>query len=92
LGAQARAQPGGGTEAVSAVLVDCGYEPRTDAAGIMLTNCPFHNLATEYTDLVCGMNINLLDGLLQSGPDTDLCARLDPAGGRCCVVLERQQQ
>ncbi len=92
MGAQARAQPGDGTEAVSAVLADCGYEPRADAAGITLANCPFHNLATEYTDLVCGMNINLLDGVLESGPATDLCARLDPAEGRCCVVLERQQQ
>ena len=79
---------GSGTEAVSAVLTDCGYEPRSDEAGITLTNCPFHNLATEYTDLVCGMNLNLLDGLLESGPNTNLCARLDPAEGRCCVVLE----
>jgi len=92
LGAQARAQPGDGTEAVSAVLADCRYEPRADAAGITPANCPFHNLATEYTDLVCGMNINLLDGVLESGPATDPCARLDPAEGRCCVVLERQQQ
>ncbi len=38
------------------------------------------------------MNINLLDGVLESGPATDLCARLDPAEGRCCVVLGRQQQ
>jgi len=92
LGAQARAQRGDGTEAVSAVLADCGYEPRADAAGITLANCPFHDLATEYTDLVCGMNINLLDGVLESGPATDPCARLDPVEGRCCVVLERQQQ
>ena len=91
LGAHARARPGDGTEAVSAVLTDCGYEPRTDEAGMTLTNCPFHNLAAEYTDLVCGMNINLLSGVLESGPDTGLCARLDPAEGRCCVVLEHQQ-
>ncbi|MEO9222485.1 MAG: hypothetical protein ABI251_12075 [Mycobacteriaceae bacterium] len=86
-----RADAGSGTEAVCAVLSDCGYEPRSDEAGITLANCPFHHLATKYTDLVCGVNIDLLSGLLESGPDTNLCARLDPAEGRCCVVLEHQQ-
>ena len=46
------------------MLVEFGYEPRTDSSGLVLANCPFHGLADEYTDLVCGMNLELLSGLL----------------------------
>ena len=31
---------------------------------IALANCPFHRLAEQHRDLVCGMNLDLLDGLL----------------------------
>lgn len=69
------------------VLADCGYEPRPDANGVTLVNCPFRSLAQEYTELVCGMNLHLIDGLL-SYLDRDVFeAVLDPAPGRCCVRL-----
>ncbi len=29
-----------------------------------MVNCPFHSLAVEYTDLVCGMNLDIMNGLL----------------------------
>ena len=71
------------------VLSDCGYEPRTDASGVTLANCPFHALAQDYTDLVCGMNLDLMDGLLDALGRANLEARLDPEPGRCCVSLSR---
>jgi predicted ArsR family transcriptional regulator len=67
-----------------------GYEPRRDGHGITLANCPFHALAREATELVCGMNRAYLEGMLRGIGETGLHARLDPAPGRCCVRLERQ--
>jgi len=55
---------------------------------VTLTNCPFHVLAREHTDLVCGMNLRLLDGLLEGAGAAELTARLQPTPGRCCVRLE----
>jgi len=71
--------------ATSAVLTECGYEPRPDADGVLLANCPFHVLAQDYTDLVCGMNLQLIDGLIEGLDGSGLEALLDPAPGRCCV-------
>ena len=68
-------------------LVECGYEPRTDGTCIVLANCPFHALAEEYTDLVCGMNLDLLSGFLGALHHPELEARLEPTPGRCCVRL-----
>ncbi len=69
------------------VLDDYGYEPRADSARIVMANCPFHALVQDYTDLVCGMNLDLLRGLLEGLGSPGLEARLDPAPGRCCVTI-----
>src|SRR4051812_30872221 len=73
--------------ATSAALAECGYEPRAEADGVVLSNCPFHVLAREYTDLVCGMNLQLIDGLIEGLEGSGLKAVLDPAPGRCCVRI-----
>jgi predicted ArsR family transcriptional regulator len=77
--------------AAMAVLGECGYEPRSGPDGVTLVNCPFHALARDYTDLVCGMNFHLMEGLLTGLERTELTARLDPAPGRCCVRLDETQ-
>jgi predicted ArsR family transcriptional regulator len=74
--------------AVGAVLESCGYEPRPDGEGIALGNCPFHALAAGHTELVCGMNLRFLDGVLTGAGDGGLTARLAPAEGLCCVRLQ----
>jgi predicted ArsR family transcriptional regulator len=75
--------------AIDGRLRACGYEPVHDAAGaITLRNCPFHELARRHTELVCGLNLALLDGCVGSLPAARLSARLDPGDGRCCVRLE----
>jgi predicted ArsR family transcriptional regulator len=71
-----------------AVLEQQGYEPRTEGPAIALANCPFHVLAQEHTELVCGMNLRLLDGVLDGVGSTGLAAHLRPAPARCCVRLE----
>ncbi|MEU4742696.1 helix-turn-helix domain-containing protein, partial [Actinosynnema sp. NPDC023658] len=45
-------------------LESFGFEPRASGASVVLGNCPFHTLARQHTELVCGMNLCLLDGLL----------------------------
>jgi predicted ArsR family transcriptional regulator len=69
------------------VLEQQGYEPRVERGEIVLVNCPFHALATEHRDLVCGMNLDLLRGLADGMGRDDLEVRLDPEPGRCCVRL-----
>jgi predicted ArsR family transcriptional regulator len=73
--------------AACATLAEHGYEPRREGSGVTLVNCPFHALASEHTDLVCGMNLALLDAVAQGAGAGVLSAQLDPAPGRCCVVL-----
>src|SRR5262249_4454715 len=41
---------------VVVVLGAHGYSPQSTGANITLANCPFHALAQEETDLICGMN------------------------------------
>lgn len=78
----------GAVDLVLRVLDELGFEARGGETSILLANCPFHRLATEYRDLVCGMNLRLLEGLLTGIDRTGLCARLDPAPDRCCVRFE----
>ena len=69
------------------VLADLGYEPQSDAAGLKLANCPFHSLAADYTELVCGLNLNLINGLLAELGRPALRAELAPEEGWCCVRI-----
>lgn len=93
LGHDARGQAG--TRPTRAALVDaandalrqCGYEPRTEGDAVVLANCPFHALSSEYTDLVCDMNLELMTGLVEGLQSSGLEPRLEPQPGRCCVCL-----
>lgn len=77
-------------DALLEVLRDHGFEPRAVGHEVVLTNCPFHVLAAQFTELVCGMNLHLLEGVrsvLDLGGD--LLPRLDPEPGQCCVKFCR---
>jgi predicted ArsR family transcriptional regulator len=78
-----RAAPG---TALTDVLTDLGFEPRATGDGVVLGNCPFHALATSHPALVCGMNLGMLTALLDERGER-VSASLEPAPGRCCVVL-----
>jgi predicted ArsR family transcriptional regulator len=65
-----------------------GYEPRaTDDETVVLRNCPFHKLARQHTELVCGMNLCLLRAAIDGVDGTGFEARLEPEPGLCCVKL-----
>lgn len=74
-------------EVLLEVLGAHGFEPRAAGPEVVLANCPFHTLAQRYTDLVCGMNLHLMQGV-RSVLDVDgeeLVPRLEPEPGQCCV-------
>ena len=73
-------------ERVAQVLAGSGYEPRVVGEEVVLANCPFDRLARDHTELVCGLNLALVDGVLQGLGCTTLQAVLDPRPGRCCVT------
>jgi predicted ArsR family transcriptional regulator len=69
------------------LLADQGYEPWIgDDGAVRLRNCPYHVLAEHHRDVVCGMNLALLDGVVAGVPERT--AVLAPEPGSCCVVLE----
>jgi predicted ArsR family transcriptional regulator len=74
-------------EHIRAILDDFGYETEAEDGTVTLSNCPFRAMAEEDTELVCGMNLNLLEGLVEGLEVTGTVVRLDPAPGRCCVTL-----
>lgn len=76
--------------AVEAALRDHGFEPsRGEDGTIWLRNCPFHHLAAQHTDIVCGMNLALIEGLVAGLGGSGLHPVLDPRPGWCCVVIGR---
>ncbi len=80
-----------GTEAGGDLLTalrDCGYQPRAGSGGdIELRNCPFHRLALEHRELVCGLNLGLVEGMITGSAQPQSRALLTPSPGRCCVVV-----
>jgi predicted ArsR family transcriptional regulator len=70
------------------VLTEQGYEPQPRDDVILLRNCPFHLLARDHPPLVCGMNLALLEGLVEGLGRPDAAARMSPGTDGCCVVIE----
>lgn len=94
LGAEARqkagARPSGEDKlrSLQEVLADRGYRPRAaEGGGLTLANCPFHALAQAHTTLMCGVNLDLIDSLVQAAGPHELRAELSPAPGMCCVRI-----
>ncbi len=79
---------GGRGDDIRVALAEVGYEPQEtdDGQGLVMANCPFHRIAREHTDLVCRLNLKLLQGLAdtQANPPR---LRLQPAPTQCCVRL-----
>jgi predicted ArsR family transcriptional regulator len=85
---QASAGRAGKARAMQDVLRRHGFEPWRDQDGtVRMRNCPFHNLASLHPDLVCGMNLALVDGLVTGLEADGTRAELDPRPGQCCVAI-----
>lgn len=72
-----------------AALAAQGYRPVRDGDRVRLANCPFHLLAGQEPGLVCGMNLALLQGMLDGMGLDGWRAEIDPVPGHCCVALSK---
>jgi predicted ArsR family transcriptional regulator len=91
--ARAGRRLGGERKSLEEALVARGYEPFEEEAGVIrLRNCPFHRLAEQHRDVVCGMNRSYLQGVLDGLGRDDVTASLEPEPGRCCVAIRARAQ
>lgn len=75
-----------GRSGLGGALAATGYEPVTEEGETRFRNCPFHVLRDQDRDTTCGLNLALVEGMLEgAGSDTD--AVLAPEEGYCCVRL-----
>jgi len=79
---------GGGGDDLVGALARQGYEPRRGEDGVIrLRNCPFHQLAEHHRDIVCGMNLGLVEGIVAGLGTARARPVLDPRPGHCCVAI-----
>jgi predicted ArsR family transcriptional regulator len=74
------------------VLTDLGYEPaRSGDRCLRLRNCPFRAVVDVAPTLICGVNDELVTGLLDGlGGHRSVTAALDGAPPDCCVTVARR--
>ena len=81
--------PAGSLEAIEAVIGTYGYEPyRDDSGGVRMRNCPFHSLASDHREMVCRMNLQLMDGIVKGLGVLSVRAVLEPRPNECCVAFQ----
>jgi predicted ArsR family transcriptional regulator len=66
-------------------LAEEGYEPARQGDDVCLRNCPFDALASHHTELVCGVNLDFVTGVLDGLECSSAHARLQPDADHCCV-------
>lgn len=74
-------------------LREHGYEPAvTDNGDLELRNCPFEQLARQHTEAVCGLNLQLIQGMLEGIDEPPERAELTPCERRCCVTVRAPER
>ena len=83
-----RTQGDGLRLALESALSEHGFEPRQDDHGtVRMRNCPFRRLAELQAEVVCHMNLALLQGLVAGLGAEKLSPVHDPQPGYCCVAI-----
>ena len=72
---------------LATVLEGYGFEPVRRDGEVILRNCPFDTVAAAHPEVVCGMNLAILEGVISGLRTEAITARLAPEPGRCCVVV-----
>ena len=75
-----------GAAGLEYALANTGYEPVAVESETRFRNCPYHALRDQDRATTCGMNLALVEGMIQ-GSGEDVGAVLDPDDGYCCVRL-----
>lgn len=73
--------------AARSVLDREGYDTRAGPDGLIFANCPFGPLTAVHTEVICGMNQSIMEGMLDQLGQLHLAAICEPAEGRCCIRL-----
>jgi predicted ArsR family transcriptional regulator len=77
--------PGDELDRAAGALATEGFEPHRQEDEVCLRNCPFDALAGEHTELVCGVNLDFVTGVLDGLGCSSARARLQPDAEHCCV-------
>lgn len=75
-----------GKAGMAAALAATGYEPVVEDGETRFRNCPFHVLRNEDQATTCGLNLSLVQGMVE-GSSSETTAVLAPEEGYCCVRL-----
>jgi predicted ArsR family transcriptional regulator len=78
-----------GAEGLDAALARTGYEPTEQDGETRFRNCPFHVLRDQDRAITCGLNLALVEGMVE-GSGAGAVARLAPEDGYCCVRLSAE--
>lgn len=73
-----------GASGLDAALRGTGYEPIVEDGETRFRNCPFHVLRDQDRAATCGLNLALVEGMIE-GSGADAVATLAPEEGYCCV-------
>ncbi len=74
--------------APDSALAEYGFEPsRDDRGAIRMRNCPFRRLADLQPEVVCHMNLALIQGLVAGLGADSRSPVLAPEPGHCCVTI-----
>jgi predicted ArsR family transcriptional regulator len=76
---------------LTAALEPQGYEPRLEGDRMVLENCPFDRVARDHTELVCGLNLDFVGGVVAGLGCSGVRVSLEPSTGRCCVSARAQE-
>lgn len=75
-----------GTAGLEAALAGTGYEPVVEGGETRFRNCPFHALRDRDRETSCGLNLALVEGMVEASR-ADVTAVFAPEDGYCCVRL-----
>lgn len=75
-----------GADGLETALRETGYEPAVEDGDTRFRNCPFHVLRDQDRDTTCGINLALVEGMIE-GSGSKATAVLAPEDGYCCVRL-----
>ena len=78
--------------AAATALATCGFAPALAPGGqLVLRNCPFASLREGCRDVVCGMNLSLIEGVIAGLGVEGVTAALEPQPDTCCVALRASE-
>ena len=74
--------------AAARALGKCGFQPAVAPGGqLVLRNCPFASIREGCRDVVCGMSLAMIEGVIGGLGLKGVTAALEPQPDTCCVAL-----